>query len=384
MNDEPESGRRAAMKFSDDPGASRATWVAAFLIVVLTAWFASGLVWPSEAPETEQDGNVQAPITVAVRDSTAEMITEFFVAEGQAVADRDTTIHAETSGDILDVAFDKGDTVSAGDVIGRFDPGHRTAELDRAQAEVERAEREFQNAETLFARGTATEDRVTEARTALAAARAQRAAAEQAIEDTMIRAPFDGRLEDVFVDPGEFFSAGAEVARVVDLEPLTVRARVPQQSLRSLTEGQAATVRFITGETREGIVRFVGASADPATRTFLLEIEVENEDGAIPAGVSTEVSIATGEVAAHFISPAILSLSEDGTLGLKTASDDNAVQFHEVSILRAESEGVWVAGLPDTARIITIGQGFVRPDDTIDPRPDNGAQLAETASGPIQ
>lgn len=372
------------MTFTDDAGASRATWVAGAAVALLVAWFASGLIWPADDLGGTEAQPAPAAISVAVTDSTAALVTEFFVAEGQAVADRDTTIRAETSGDILDVAAQKGDDVLSGGVIGRFDPVHRTAELTRAQADLERAERELRNAETLLKSGTGTMDRATDARTALAAAQAQLAAAEQAIEDTVIRAPFDGRLEDVFIDPGEFFTAGSEVARVVDLEPLTVRARVPQQSLRRLSEGQTAVIGFITGETREGTVRFVGSSADSATRTFLLEIEVDNEDRAIPAGVSAEIRIATGEAAAHYVSPAILSLSDSGALGLMTADDSNVVQFHEVSILRAESNGIWVSGLPDQARIITVGQGFVRPGDTVDPRPDERDSVVNTASEPTQ
>ncbi|MCP4382835.1 MAG: efflux RND transporter periplasmic adaptor subunit [Hyphomicrobiales bacterium] len=367
------------MVFADDRGASRAIWVAGAAVILVVAWFASGLIWPTGDAEISEDQPPTA-ISVAVIDSTAESVTEFFVAEGQAAADRDTTLRAETSGDILEVAFQKGNDVLSGEIIGRFDPVHRTAELTRAQTEVEQAERELRNAETLLESGAGTLDRATDARTALVAAKAQLAAAEQAIEDTLIQAPFDGRLEDLFIDPGEFFSAGTDVARVVDLEPLTVRARIPQQSLRRLSEGQTAVIDFITGETRDGVVRFVGASADPATRTFLLEIEVENEDQAIPAGVSAEIRIATGEAAAHYVSPAILSLSDSGALGLKIADENNTVQFHEVSILRAESNGIWVSGLPDRARIITVGQGFVRPGDTVDPQPDERATTPRAVS----
>ena len=380
MKDSPELGGRETPQFTGDPGASHSTWVAGALVALLAAWFLSGLVWPSNTSEELPAGQAQAPISVAVRDSTAESITEFFVAEGQAVADRDTTVRAEISGDVLEVNVRKGDDVPAGAVIGRFDPGHRVAELARAKAEVDRADREFRNAEALLESGTGTADRASETRATLAAAQAQRAAAEQAIEDTMIYAPFDGRVEVLFIDPGEFFSAGAEVARVVDLEPLTVRARIPQQSLRRLSEGQAATVSFITGEVREGTVRFVGASADPATRTFLLEVEVANEDRAIPAGVSAEIRIATGEAAAHFISPAVLSLDQDGALGVKTADETNSVRFHEVAILRADTDGVWIVGLPEHVRIITVGQGFVRPNDKVDPRSEEQLQVPDAMS----
>ncbi|MEL6680880.1 MAG: efflux RND transporter periplasmic adaptor subunit, partial [Pseudomonadota bacterium] len=120
---------------------------------------------------------------------------------------------------------------------------------------------------------------------------------------------------------------------------------------------------------RTGTVAFLGTSADADTRTFLTEITVENADGVIPAGVSAEIRVPTGEVEAHFLSPAILSLDTDGTLGVKTVDGQDRVVFNRVEIVRAQTDGIWVSGLPESARIITIGQGFVNDGEVVDPRP---------------
>ena len=143
------------------------------------------------------------------------------------------------------------------------------------------------------------------------------------------------------------------------------------------TDGKVA---FITGETAEGEVRFVGRSADAQTRTFTAEIEVPNADGAIPAGVSAQVRIATGEQVAHFVSPAILSLGTDGTLVIKTVDAEERVAFQEVEIIRAQTDGIWIGGLPETARIISVGQGFVNDGELVDARADEAQQ--ETPTGP--
>ena len=206
------------------------------------------------------------------------------------------------------------------------------------------------------------------ARVALAAAESQLTSAREAIDDTDIQAPFAGRVESIDIDPGEFFSAGAELGRIVDNRPLTVAIQVPQQSLNRIRDGQAATVRFITGEERDGKVTFVGTSAAAETRTFRAEIVVQNFDGEIPAGISAEVEIPTGEAVAHFLSPSIVSLDADGVLGVKTVDADNVVQFYPIELARAELDGIWVTGLPETVDIITVGQGFVREGETVNPR----------------
>ena len=131
---------------------------------------------------------------------------------------------------------------------------------------------------------------------------------------------------------------------------------------------QPARVLFITGEERAGTVSFVGTSAATDTRTFLVEIDVPNRDGAIPAGVSAEVQIPIGQVEAHFVSPSTVSLDESGVLGVKTVDAENTVRFHEIDVVRAQIEGIWVDGLPDTAQIIVVGQGFVSDGERVRPQ----------------
>lgn len=359
--------RPQRLEFTSDKGASRSTWVAALLVLLIVGWMGSGFVIPSEDTDPVVAREDPKPVAVAVTTSMAETVTQFYQAEGQALPDRDTTMRAETSGDIAEVLVSKGQDVSAGDIIARFDPTNNDADANRASEALIQAQREFDNAQQLLDRGVATTDRVVQARSALASAQAQVTAVEQAAEALTITAAFDGRIETLNLDEGEFVSAGTEVGRLVDITPLTVAIQVPQQSLTGLSVGQPATVRFITGEEREGVLTFVGTSAASETRTFLAEIEVANEDGAIPAGVSAEVVIPTGEVTAHFLSPSIVSLDSEGALGIKTVNADNVVEFYEIEVVKAQIDGIWVTGLPESVDIITVGQGFVNETETVAP-----------------
>ena len=361
------------LDFGNERGASRSKWVAGAMVIVIVAWMGSGMVMPAEEAEDTTSGEVAARIiSVAVAPSRSETVTQYFVAEGQALPDRTTMLRAEATGQIKELLVEKGDTVEAGTVIARFDIAQNEADLNRAQEELARAKREFDNAETLLDRGVSTNDRLAQARAALAAAVASVTAAQKSFENSEITAAFAGRIEALDLNAGEFVAAGSELGKIVDNAPLTVTIQVPQQSLRDIKSGQTATVKFITGEERTGIVGFVGTSADAATRTFLAEITVENEDRAVPAGVSAEIRIPIGETTAHFLSPAILSLGTDGTLGIKTVDADNKVVFAPIKIERAQTDGIWVSGLPDTADIITIGQGYVNNGEVVKP-------LSETA-----
>ena len=366
MTDQPKP---QTLDFDTERGASRSKWVAWALVIAITGWMGSGYIYPTQTTDNNESQDTVAKVTaVAVSLSKAETVTRNFVAEGQALPDRSTDLRAEATGQIKEVLVVKGDMVAAGDVIARFDVAQNEADLNRAQQELARAQREFDNAETLVDRGVATNDRLVQARSSLASAQAAVTAAQKALDYSEITAPFAGRIEALDLNAGEFVSAGSSVGQVVDNTPLTVTIQVPQQSLRDIKAGQTADVTFITGEELQGTVAFVGSNANSETRTFLAEITVENADGAVPAGVSAEIRIPIGEITAHFLSPAILSLDTDGTLGIKTVDAGNTVVFAKVKIERAQTDGIWVSGLPDTANIITIGQGYVTNGDKVNPQ----------------
>lgn len=378
MNTSEGEQARVPLTFTDEPGSSRSKWVAGLLGLGLVGWMGSGFLLPAQPKAVAEPVQPVKAVAVAVRLSKAENVTRVFTAEGQAQPDRRATLRAETAGRVATLVADKGDYLEQGDVIARLGTREQDARVQQAREEVARARREFENAQTLLERGASTVDRVAEARAALATAEAQLTEAEEAADAAVIRAPFAGRLDALDLDEGAYVSAGAEVGTMLDTDPLTVVIQVPQQSLARIVEGQEATVSFITGESRLGTVTYVSKDAASETRTFRAEITVPNADGQIASGLSVQVQIPTGEMSAHFVSPAILSLGPDGTLGVKTVDDQDKVVFHEVALERAQTDGVWVSGLPETVRVITIGQGFVRDGEQVAPR-DEGETIAPDA-----
>jgi multidrug efflux system membrane fusion protein len=377
-----EDTQRDTLEFESDVGSSRPKWIAGGVVLLMVLWMGSGFVFPAETPMAEQ-GLAPKAVAVGVVTSTAAPVDQVFVAEGEAIPDRDTMILAEAGGQISEVSVAKGESVSAGQQIAVVEQIARRADLDRAEEGLRRAERENENAQTLLNKGVSTMDRVAQSRADLAAAEASVVTARQALQNTIIRAPFDGRVEDLTINTGELVADRGEVGRLVDNTPLTIQIQVPQQALSRISAGLAAQVRFITGEEVDGIVRYVGSSADSQTRTFTADIEVENADGAIPAGLSAQVKIVTGQLPAHFVSPATLSLNTDGALGIKTVEAEQKVRFTPVEIARAQTDGIWITGLPEVARIITIGQGFVNDGEVVDPQPATKLAPGDTASAEI-
>lgn len=377
MADETAPDLTGKLTFEGEKGAGRSKWIAILLVLLLVGWMGSGYLAPPAEQEPQAAATSQEEaISVAVLPSVAQDVQLVLSAEGQSEPDRIGRIQAEAPGRVISVSAERGDFVEAGQELGRLDAETFTAQLVQAQSQLDQATRDLNNALALQERGIATEDRVTQARAAKAAAEAAVTAAQEQIDNTVIRAPFAGRLNDLTLNVGEYVNSGDAVAEVLDNDPLTVVIQVPQQALSRIETDQAAQVTFITGEERTGRVAFIGANADQQTRTFRVEVTVENPQSVMPAGLSARVILPTGTARGHFISPAILSLGTSGELGIKTVDVENRVVFSEVSIVRAQTDGIWITGLPDKADIITVGQGFVQAGDLVAPQVEGAALQA--------
>jgi membrane fusion protein, multidrug efflux system len=129
----------------------------------------------------------------------------------------------------------------------------------------------------------------------------------------------------------------------------------------------------VTGRVVEGQVRYIAAQSDPATRTFTVELEVPNPNGRFAAGISAELRIGFERTLAHRVPASLLALNDDGVLGIKAVGDGEEVVFYEAEVVRAEADAVWLAGLPEQVRLITVGQGFVRAGDQVRPVPEAAA-----------
>ena len=180
-----------------------------------------------------------------------------------------------------------------------------------------------------------------------------------------IVAPFSGYLETLRVEEGDFLNTGAVCAALIDPDPMLIVADIAEKDIAQVELGSEARAKLISGRYISGEVTFIASSADKNTRTFRVEISVDNKDRTIRDGVSAEIYIKGKEEAAHKISPAILSLNDQGNLGVRTVTANNRVEFKEINILEDTNSGMWVSGLGEDARIITLGQEYVFQGQTV-------------------
>lgn len=362
--------RRLAVKFF---ATRQSPLIALVLALALAGWLLSGQFGDSTAAEPEPATTAapeHPPMSVQVREFEARPMTREIVVSGRSEPARSVSLRAEAEGRVTELVAERGAVVEAGQVIARLDTRDREAQRAQARATVKQRRLEYDGARKLGQRGFQGETQVAQAAAALEAAQAQLKHIEVELAHTAIKAPFTGVLDERVVELGDYVGVGDPVARLIDLDPIVVSAQVSQQQLSQFHTGDSASARLLTGETIAGTIRYIASAADDATRTFKAELEAANPDQRIAAGLTAELRIPTETVQAHYLSPALLALGDEGELGVKTVAADGTVEFNPVAIVQATPDGVWLTGLPERARVITVGQGFVHAGQQVRPVPE--------------
>ncbi|MEL0227084.1 MAG: efflux RND transporter periplasmic adaptor subunit [Gammaproteobacteria bacterium] len=282
-----------------------ASILASFLVI----WMVSGSLVEEENFE-KKDSSLDTLSSVTIINSQAKNKSKILKSSGFTEADKFVQVRAEVSGRLIARPAQQGDYVEEGDLICQ-----------------------------LYIAGREAYPKIV--------------------------APFSGYLETLRVEEGDFLNTGAVCAALIDPDPMLLVADIAEKDIAQVQLGSEATAKLISGRLITGEVTFIASSADKNTRTFRVEISVDNKDRSIRDGVSAEIYIKGKEEPAHKISPAILSLNDQGKLGVRTVTADNRVEFKEINILEDTNSGMWVSGLGEEARIITLGQEYVFQGQTV-------------------
>ncbi len=357
---------------------------------------------PVAEPATDNaEKSGAARVRVVALRSTARGIDSAVILRGQTEAARQVEVRAETTSTVVSEPLRKGAQVKAGDLLCKLDPGTRPAtlleakarlaeakirvpeaqaRLDEARARLKEAGINLTAAQKLSEGGYASETRLAAAQAAersavagvataetglettragIEAASAQVAASEKEMARLDILAPFDGLLESDAAELGSLMQPGSLCATVIQLDTIKIVGFVPETEVNRVKIGATAGAELATGKQVSGKVTFISRSADPTTRTFEVEITIPNPGLAIRDGQTADIVIAAEGTKAHLLPQSALTLNNDGQLGVRVVGADSIVAFFPVALLRDTSDGVWVAGLPEQADVIVVGQDFV-------------------------
>ena len=252
-----------------------------------------------------EEGAAQAAVRVRVAPATAASLNAKPQASGLTRAFQRAAVAAEVSGRVLRRTAEPGDRVQAGAPLLELDQtrvqlAQREAEagLLSRQTDLAEATRDAKRGDELASQQAISDSererlhaRRDRATAALRLAEVHLARAQQNLRDTIVRAPFDGIVESVDVDPGEFIPAGTPVALIVNLDRVRLRAGLTANEANRLRVGDPVQVVFDagSGRARSGAVQSIGQVANPGTGTFAVEIWLPNPDLSIRDGMTATI-----------------------------------------------------------------------------------------------
>ena len=362
--------------------------IAVVIAVVAGGWILSGQF--ANGARDPQAANGELPIDTAAAEApeeadlpsvrVAELVAQprqnRVIISGRTLPSREVIMRAETDGRLDEVYVARGDRVTADQVLGRLSMDDRAAYLAEAEAILRQREIEFAAADSLQDKGFRSETNVAAAAAQLDSARAVVERMRVDISHTEIRAPFDGLISEGHVELGDFLSVGDPAGTIIDLDPIIVVGYATELEVPYLNVGAMGEARLVAGPTVQGVVSYVSPSAEPNARTFRFELEVPNPDYAIRAGLTSEIVVASDANDAHLVPSSIISLADDGSLGVKVIDDTDTVRFAPVRIVEDTRDGLWVEGLPERVTVITVGQDFVIPGQQVRPMADTATARA--------
>lgn len=314
----------------------------------------------------EDAEETQRVVVEAVNLQATDFIVELSLS-GATEPIRSATISSEIGGRIVRLKLDEGTTVEEGETVVRVDASQQSAQAAQLRAQREQLDSDVARTERLLERGLGTAAELEQLR-------AQRESVSQQLRGVYIgvgnattSAPFTGQVVSKNAELGEFASSGTALGRIIDISSVKVLVDLPAREIGVVFEGQAAIVEIPSlGQTFEGTIRRISAEADERSRTFQVEVVIENGDGRLRSGMRARVRIQKNHLENVVVAPL------DSLLQGVNGSEAVIVRDGKAHVVTAQigptrgSYGVITEGLAAGDQLIIHGQTDLVNDEPVD------------------
>jgi len=407
----------------------KSIFIATFILLLVVGWIGSGqfsnnvvaqdettqAVSEAETSYSENNEVDEFTFSVETKIFTSSLIDQSIELQGQTIHNKKIDVKSETSGNINSIEFSRGDNVSENSEMLTISLEDRKEKLLSAQKDLERLSKEiilneknrdnllrqnverielydieYASAKQLIDKGLSSKSKLSLASFNLANAKADREDIKIKFESTLasleaqitnvksvlknikldinktsIKAPFDGIISEKMVEETEFISVGTPLFSIIDLDPIKIEGYLSEFDVNKVSVGTKAFIEDSNGIKKNGIISFISPSAETSTRTFEITIEADNKDLSYKSGITTKIIIKGSELKAHKIPPSILTLLDDGTVGVKAVDNENMVTFYPTKTIKDTIDGMWVSGLPEKVNLIVSGQEYISIGETV-------------------
>ncbi|MEZ5892006.1 MAG: efflux RND transporter periplasmic adaptor subunit [Parvularculaceae bacterium] len=321
-------------------------------------------------------GAMMPAVSIAVAGEAA--VGKTLDAIGEARALKSVRLITEATGIVEAVSIEPGKRVSQGDVLLKLDDRQQRIALDRARAQYPIAKDNADRYSSLEKTEAASALEAEAAFNNFKAVEADLKAAEYAMGQRVIAAPFNGVIGLTEIEAGDYIRAGDVVTTLDDTSSIIVSFTAPQESADALAIGQKVRARLASGGAEhEGVITAIDSRIDPASRTLRAEATFENPSNALfPGAVFAVTTTAEGERAVSVPGLAV-QWDRSGPYVWKRAGDGKAVRANVVILQRTDDLVLVKGDLSPGEAVVAEGADRMRPGLPL-PAPSRGR--AESAS----
>ena len=239
------------------------------------------------------DKSASLPL-VATYEVTPQEFNHFTSFQGTVKTMKNINVYPEMPGQLLEVLVVEGQKVEKDQVLARIDDGGLLAQLAQAKSQLLLAETVFNRQERLWSQNIGSEIQFLQAKTQFELAEKAVDALSLQAEKSLVRAPFDGTVDQIFKEPGTIVAPGmgSELFRVVNLDEVYVEVDVPETHITSISESSKVQVSLpAIGENIDASIARVSKVINPSNRSFKVEIPLNNKSGFIRPNLMASVAI---------------------------------------------------------------------------------------------
>lgn len=311
----------------------------------------------SEGNEMGLDEESGSVVYVKTMEIKSEDFTEYIPLLGVAKAIMNASLSSVEGGRIKKFHKNKGSYVNTGDVIIEIDNDVLKANLDAAKAQFEFAEINFQRQEKIFNEKVSSEIQYLNSKYERDAAKANYELIKARYDQTFIKAPFSGIVDQKFTEVGENILPGSPIVSLVKLDQVKIEVGVPENYIDVLKTGTKVRVIFrdLGNSEYNSQISFIGNTISATNRTFPIEISLNNFDGKIKPELSANVYIEKQNYDKAFRIPEeIVTRTDFGYVVF--VEKDGIAEMRTIDIItRSENYAAVRSGLEDGDKLIFVG-----------------------------
>ena len=222
------------------------------------------------------------------------VFTHFLELQGNVETKQNILVYPEMPGVLADIVVKEGQRVRKGDVLGTIKDGGLSEQLAQLETQTELARTTFERQKRLWNQKIGSEMQYLQSKAQYEAQTKAVAQLKMQLEKTMLLAPFDGIVDELFKEPGTVIAPGqgSEVFRIVNLSNMYISTEVPERYVANVTKNKEVKVEFpVLGLQVNSRVQQVANFINPSNRSFKIEIPVSNSDGMIKPNLTAKLQI---------------------------------------------------------------------------------------------